>query len=735
MTLNLIISEMYMKTSFTKAMHGVGFWSLFMMTAFIAAGQNATLHPDAHIYGWNGYASTNYENSEHGWYRFGVNGEEQQLWADRFIMTFGTYFNVGYIRNGRVCGYYGNSTGLHYLEYDINGAGGMGGDGTPVNMFEIEVEGEYAYRNMLSGAYNAADDCVYGFATNMDVSKIYLVKARAEDPADISIIRELPAGFTIMASCCFSPKDNCMYGVDLLGDMVRCDVYGNFELLGLGKDLDYGGTPQMAQWESGMTFSPKDNAFIWNRQFTNYTSHLVKIDADTYKWSKISDIKLYHQYTFMDTTDHDGMSDGPVRGECVEIVFDGASTHGSVTYKMPTTLSDGNDAPSVMKWTATCGDITKTGTAGPGEIVKVDYNGIPQGNAIFNFRADAGEARGRTLVTTHWVGNDVPARPENVELVPMTNGKYKLTWTAPDHGAHFGHLDTSRLLYKVFLDDVQINGTTSECEMEVEIPDDQDTKGYYCKVVAMVDDLESEFSFSNQVYVGHGYNLPYYIEPSRDDVDMMTVINVDGDKSRWNFMNEIGAGTCFFTNRDWNNPGDDYLITPPLYLDDPAVMYEISFEVRYHNPQKPGEYYDIWLGSAPTVEGIREKQIIGKTVVEDSKYRQVTYEFQPTAAGRHYIGLHYIGDADQAGVYVRGIRISKTDRPGAVTNVTDDQVKVWSDRNAISVSTHAAMDVNVYAPDGRTVAHETVNGNKCISVAPGVYIVCVGGNTFKINVK
>lgn len=720
-----------MTTLFKTVLRGMGLGAVLSASALTAMAQNATISPDATIYGWNGYSSTSYENTETGWYRFGTNGEEQQIWADKFIMTFGTYFNVGYIRDGKICGYYSNSTGGNYIEYDLNST-----DGRPVNMVEIDVEGENAHRNLWSGAYNKADDCVYGFGTNVDMSKIYLVKASAADPTNINIVREIPEDFTIMVSCCFNPRDNKMYGVDLLGDMVRCDVFGNFELLALGKDLDYGGTPTMAQWESGMTYSPKDNAFIWNRQFVDYTSDLVKIDADTYKWSKIAGIQQYHQYTFLDTLDHDGSDNGPAQGKCVSIDFADASTSGSVTYTMPVNLSDGNDAPASMTWTATCGEVSKTGTAAPGETVKVEYEGLQQGDGIFNFRADAGECRGATLVNTRWIGNDAPARVENVMMTEIENGRCKLTWTAPDHGAHNGYLDSSKLLYAVFLGDTQLNTPSPECEFEVQLPADLDTRGYNCLVVAVANGMQSEPARSNTIYVGHGYNLPYFIDPNDTDASRMTTINVDGDTSGWRYMREIGQGMCFFSSRDWTNPGDDYLITPPLYFDDPSMVYQINFEVRCHNPQKTGEYFDIWLGSSATVEGIRQQQVAGKTAVSNQKYTRMSFDFEPAAAGRYYLGLHYIGDADQAGIYVRDIRILKTDRPGGLASVNqDDDVKVWTGNGEISVKAAESATVNVFAPDGRAVACATVEGDTRISVAPGIYIVCAGGKTFKVNVR
>ncbi len=107
----------------------------------------------------------------------------------------------------------------------------------------------------------------------------------------------------------------------------------------------------------------------------------------------------------------------------------------------------------------------------------------------------------------------------------------------------------------------------------------------------------------------------------------MTIINVDNDKSRWSFTTEIGGGNAFYSNKDWDNPGDDYLITPPLWIEDTSVKYNIEFEVKYDSPVKPEEYFDVWRGSEPTLDGIREKRIAPKTKITSRAYYKVNYDF------------------------------------------------------------------------------------------------------------
>ncbi len=63
--------------------------------------------------------------------------------------------------------------------------------------------------------------------------------------------------------------------------------------------------------------------------------------------------------------------------------------------------------------------------------------------------------------------------PTDVTLTPVSPGNFKLTWTAPEFGAHRGPLDASKLVYAIFLDGKQVGNATTECEADVQLPTDE----------------------------------------------------------------------------------------------------------------------------------------------------------------------------------------------------------------------------------------------------------------------
>ncbi len=699
-----------------------------------AYAENATIHPDANIFGFNGYQKPptvgETDREPHtGWFRFGTNGEEIEIWKDTRLGDYGTYFNVVYLRNGILCGNLGNATMMNYLEFSIE-------DGRQLEEREFDVQGENAIRRMVSGAYNPDDDHVYGFSSNIDQSRWYFVKAPACNPEKTEIVREMPADYSLLISCCFSSADNHMYGVDVFGDFIRVDVHGNFEWIGKFDEMNYSPGTSIGRWESGMTYSPKDNAFIWNRQLPDYSSHLVRIEASgDHKWSLIAPLHDWDQFVYLTTTDTDGDDNGPVAPEFVSMDFTGTSLDGSIVYTMPTKLADGNDAPASMTWTAACGDKTQSGTAAPGGKVTVSYSGLTNGENNFTFRASAGDAKGASVVKNTWLGKDAPMPPTDVTLTPVSPGNFKLTWTAPEFGAHRGPLDASKLVYAIFLDGKQVGNATTECEADVQLPTDEATREYEFLVMAIAEEMQSEFARSNKVFTGRGYDVPYSIQPTNDDAAKMTIINVDNDKSRWSFMTEIGGGNAFYSNKDWDNPGDDYLITPPLWIEDTSMKYNIEFEVKYDSPVKPEEYFDVWRGSEPTLDGIREKRIAPKTKITSRAYYKVNYDFDIPSVGTYYIGIHYVGDPDQRGIYVRNINITKTDKPSAAEGISaEGGIEAAATDGAIRISGFEGK-AGIYAADGRLAASPQVNGSATVCVPSGIYIVRAAGKAFKVYVK
>lgn len=682
--------------------------------------QAVTSPTGSSIYGFLGYTETHDRN---GWYAISPEGEMELLWLDTKLGMLGTYFTTGWIRNNKVCGIYGNQTRTYYLEFDMN-------TGENVTEQQIDIKGENIFRYILTGAYNPTDDCVYGFSFNSDRSVDYFVKAPVTDFNKTEIVRVMPADFVMCKSVCYNPTDNHFYGIDPYNGIIRFDVYGNFEYLG---DIDLPGKDQMADFSSGMVYSPKDKCFFWDAQYSTYVSDFVRIDPENYHCEILKEYPFLDQITFMCCTDDDGMPEGPSAGLLKSYDIEGASTSGSITYTMPTTMANGSEMPAQLTWTATeiPGGQTFTGTAAPGEEVTVEYKDLKNGEHTFSFYASAGEARGASVFTNVWIGNDVPYVPEDVVLSEKNSNTLEVTWKPVVKGAHNGILGTGSIQYAVFVNDEQ-KLITSECSAEVPFDGEAPNHPFIAKVVAIVDGIQSEAGVSNQIIAGSGYTLPFNVVPTKEEARMMTTINVDNDMSGWSYQVDQGNQT-FYSGRDYDNPGNDWLITPKLVFPSDINTYKVSFEASVHASNFNEEYFDIWVSQENSLEGIKDINVAHRTQVTLQSWEPFSYTFEIDAAGGYYVGIHSISAADQRGWYIRNLSVTMND---AVEENINLLATVSGGNGEIVANGLEGKSMEVYSTDGRKVASVTKAGHsERIEVEAGIYVVKVGGKSWKVAVK
>ncbi len=677
------------------------------------------------IYGFLGYTEKNTDRN--GWYEIFPDGTMKQLWRDAKFGVTGTYFNSGWIRDGKLCGLFGNASQFFYMEFNLE-------TGAQLKEEEINVAGDNAFKMFRTAAYNPTDDCVYGYSFNSDMSVDYFVKAQGSDLSKAEIIRTLPRNFTISKSICYNPVDNQFYGVDLWNDLVKVDVYGNFTLVAENDLLDGAGDKyEYGNWTSGLAYDIATNTFVWNAQLYNYDSMLVRIDPETKKFSKIVDLTTWDQLTFMVSVGDDGTPDGPVAPTDGALRFDGGSLSGSATFRMPTLLADGNPAPGSMTWIATLdGKEYKNGTAGAGADVTVDYADVSNGQHSFGFYAVAGENRGASLFLNKWIGLDTPFVPENVHLFEESDGVFKVTWNPVTRGAHNGDIDVNAIKYAVFIDEKQ-ETITSDCEATIKIELTGANKPMTAWVIAFVDDRQSEIGISNTIYAGRGWSLPYTIEPTQEQVGMMTFINPNDDRHGWRSTQEVDKTLVFYSGYDYDNPGNDWLITPKL-LFPVAGDYKLSFDARLRSINAGNDYYEIWIGKAATVEGIANRQIVNKTKIASQSYTSKEYPLNVPEAGSWYIGFRSVSDADQRGWYIKNISITPGDGVESVEGAS--ATAVAGGKGLVKAYGLDGRILSLHTTDGRLAFRDEVAGdNFSIELPAGLYIATAGNETWKVIVK
>lgn len=673
------------------------------------------------MYGFLGYSE---KNTDNGWYAINPNGDMSMLWADKLFGVAGTYFTTGWVRNDKLCGIYGNATRIYYMEFDLS-------TGQMLTQDQIDVSGENAYKFIRTGAYNPTDGYVYGFSFNSDSTKDYFVKAPADDISKVEIVRDMPYNFVLFKSLCYNPTDNHIYGIDTYDRFCSVDVYGNFAYLG---DINLDSDQETLPLPTGMCYNMEEDAYYWNAKYSTYDSDFVRINPKSYEATIVKSLRWMDYITFMVSEGTDGMADGPQAPMLKSLDFADGAKSGSITYTLPTLNADGTAAASTLTWTATAlpEGKTLTGSGAPGAEVKVDFSDLTGGNTTFAFYAQSGDKRGASVFTNTWIGNDQPYVPGHVVLAEGPDSQLKVTWDAVTKSAHDGYLDLAKMQYAVFINGEQ-KLLTKECEALIPYDANGENTKYDAMVVAVADGMQSEPGVSNQLIAGRGWTLPFEVIPTTEQAAQMTLINVDNDKSGWRLnYDNLTKETTFFTSMDGDNPGNDWLITPKLLFENANRIYGVSFEAAAYSPVYNQEFFEIWLGEAPTVDGMTQR-IQAKTGVKLQTFEPFQYTFKVPAAGNYYIGIRSVSNADQMGWYLKNLSISMLE---GVESAEADTAFVAGGNGQITVSGLAGAELTLTTADGRTAMRRTVSlDNETFSAERGLYVATAAGKAWKVLVK
>lgn len=678
--------------------------------------------PESTVYAYRSWSGTP-AHDDLGLYKISPSGEAECVWID-YTDVNPAYFISGWIRNGELCGIYGNRSGALYIHYEM-GSGYLSG------VKELDIEGKNAYKYMFTAAYNPDDDYVYGFSYNEDYSIDYLVKAPADDLEAVEIIRRMPNDYTMCMSICFNPIDHHMYGIDFLGDLIRIDTNGNFEV---ANTYELGADGKLADYATGMCYSPFDKCFYWNRQLADFGSSWVRIDAETFEYEKVAEMGFLEHYTVLACIDHDGDEDGPSQAYRVGHAFD-ASGNGTVTVQMPATMANGDIVPETLSWTMTdmTGGKSQTGTAEPGKNVEVKFEGLSQGEHNFRFVTEADGKKSQSLYVNAWVGLDKPARVENIKVTPE-GAQYRVAWDAVAKGAHGGLVNTEDITYTLYINKAKV-AETKELSALVDGPTASNINKFEVMIVAKSGSMISDPTYSDEVAVTGPRELPYVLEPTEEQASAVKMVNVKEDNSKWRLSKDFAGNAAFLCTSDQNNAADDWLILPALIFDDSSAQYEISFMTSGNSNVKTAEFLEVTAGSSDQLDKLTELTILPRTQVAGTATKTVTQKFSVPAAGNYHVGIHCVSDANMAGVYVRNIKVVKIDNAG-VGELVNSETAVKGGKGEIIVSGTPGTDVTVYTLDGRVATSAQLEANvMTVGLKPGAYIVICGNSKFKVLVK
>lgn len=173
-------------------------------------------------------------------------------------------------------------------------------------------------------------------------------------------------------------------------------------------------------------------------------------------------------------------------------------------------------------------------------------------------------------------------------------------------------------------------------------------------------------------------NVPYTADLTQPETfDIFTVIDANEDGSTWNWDN------TYRTNYNYSadNAADDYLVTLPIQLE---AHRNYNVVVNAHN-SGIDERFEVLLGTEPTAEAMTTTVILPTDVTtyedEGEEYEGM---FSVNEAGKYYLAIHAISDADAYRLMVNYISIDFGAEPTApaapaISVVADEQAALRAD--------------------------------------------------------
>lgn len=139
------------------------------------------------------------------------------------------------------------------------------------------------------------------------------------------------------------------------------------------------------------------------------------------------------------------------------------------------------------------------------------------------------------------------------------------------------------------------------------------------------------------------------------DFNHWTVVDVNEDGSTWVYSSD-GVPSRVYYNYNSSNRADDWLISPAIEV--PADgTYVISYEFK---GSSYGESFEVWTGSAPTIDAMTEK-IASYEAVGDSEQGDMI--FVDAKAGTMHLGFHSTSAPDKFRLYIKKVSMQDASNP------------------------------------------------------------------------
>jgi len=384
---------------------------------------------------------------------------------------------------------------------------------------------------------------------------------------------------------------------------------------------------------------------------------------------------------------------------------------------------------------------------------------IPEtGNYRYEIQVVNGNGNGAKGIAYQFVGYDKPSEVTDITGAIGTDMQsIVLSWGAPTIGANNGSLDLTKTRYTVTRNDgTVVAENISDCSIT-----DKDFKrlmSYNYTITATNDKGESSTK-SPSFILGPAKGLPMEqtFESEASVRNSWTVIDGNNDLFSWLFATNLGHSTfgdyepCaeYIVSPTLGNEhdADEWLITPPLAFE-ANEQYIAVVSSRAYSIDRNGngleELIDVHFGSQNAIDAMGDK--LGTVKVRDNgidpitgtvAFKESTIELPiQTEDAIRCVGFHLVTPIKEmlAGfLQINNIKVCRKSEYDGVADISIDRAEVSIALNGRTLTIFGEFNAaTLYNLQGTAVANTTTPAMNLEGLTPGIYVLSIDSQSFKI---
>lgn len=219
--------------------------------------------------------------------------------------------------------------------------------------------------------------------------------------------------------------------------------------------------------------------------------------------------------------------------------------------------------------------------------------------------------------------------------------------------------------------------------------------------------------------------IPFTLAPTQEDIDRMTIIDVEKDGRTWSYE---ATEEALFYRYSTKLDADDYAIIP-INITETDRLFRFSVSARCQNGYF-GEAFEMCAGPNPTPEAL--KPIFSSGMIYNEEYKTFEAFFAAPETGTYYVALHIVSPKNCMRFYVQDISVEQTELNRLVPAECNNINATAAPLGALSAT--VVFNAPALHADGSTIEPSSQLSIKVASAIDAKTITAAPGQQYTVDI-